>query len=53
MAETLVDDAWLSASLLRRLSGDADPLAAMRGIMLGALVSILAFWMPLAISLTR
>lgn len=53
MAETLVDDAWLSASLLGRLSGDADPLAAMRGIMLGALVSILAFWMPLAISLTR
>jgi len=53
MAITLVDDAWPSASVLRRLSGDADPLAALRGIMLGALLSILAFWMPLAISLTR
>ena len=53
MAVTLVDDAWPSALLLRRLSGDADPLAALRGIMLGALLSILAFWMPLAISLMR
>ena len=53
MTITLVDDAWPSASVLRRLSGDADPLAALRGIMLGALLSILAFWMPLAISLTR
>lgn len=53
MAVTLVDDVWPSASLLCRFSGDADPLAALRGIMLGALLSILAFWMPLAISLTR
>ena len=52
MAVTVVDDAWLSASLLR-LSDDADSLAALRGIMLGALLSILAFWMPLAITLTR
>ena len=53
MAVTVVDDAWLTASLLRRFSGDADSLSALRGIMLGALLSILAFWMPLAISLTR
>jgi len=53
MAVTLVDDAWPSALLLRRLSGDADSLAALRGITLGALLSILAFWMPLAISLIR
>ena len=53
MAVTVVDDAWPSALLLHRLSGDADSLAALRGIMLGALLSILAFWMPLAISLIR
>ena len=53
MAVTLVDDAWPSALLLHRLSGDADSLAALRGITLGALLSILVFWMPLAISLIR
>jgi hypothetical protein len=51
MPARLADEAW--PSLLRRLSGDADPLAALRGIMLAALLSILAFWIPLAISLIR
>lgn len=53
MAVTLVDEAWPAALLLQRLSGDADPLAALRGITLGALLSILVFWIPLAISLIR
>ena len=53
MAQTLIDDAWRSACLLRSLSGDDDPLDALRGIMMGALLSMLAFWMPLAIALTR
>jgi hypothetical protein len=53
MAYTLIDDAWPSAAMLRSLCDDDDQLAALRGIMLGALLSILAFWMPLAIALTR
>lgn len=53
MIYTLIDDAWPSASLLRSLAGDDDPLDALRGIMMGALLSMLTFWMPLAIVLTR
>ena len=53
VAHTLTDEAWLSACLQRRLAGDDDPLDALRGITLGALLSTLMFWMPLAIALTR
>jgi len=53
VAHTLTNEAWLSACLERRLAGDDDPLDALRGITLGALLSTLMFWMPLAIALTR
>jgi len=53
VAHTLTNEAWLSACLQRRLAGDDDPLDALRGITLGALLSTLMFWMPLAIALTR
>ena len=53
MAHTLTNAAGLSAGLERRLAGDDDPLDALRGITLGALLSTLMFWMPLAIALTR
>ena len=53
MAHTLTNEAWLSTCLERRLAGDDDPLDALRGITLGALLSTLMFWMPLAIALTR
>mgnify|MGYP001028687225 FL=1 len=53
MAYTLTNQAWLSACLQHRLAGDDDPLDALRGITLGALLSTLMFWMPLAIALTR
>ena len=43
---------WPAAGVLRRRHSDDDPLAAMRGIILGTLLSILAFWMPLAVALT-
>jgi hypothetical protein len=44
---------WPIAGVARRRRHDDDPLAAMRGIIFGSLVSLLAFWMPLAIALTR
>lgn len=54
MASTLyVDDRWPPDALLRYLSGDDHPLAALHGIMLGTLLSLLGFWMPLAIALIR
>ena len=53
MPYTLTNDAWVSAGFLRRLRSDGDPLDAIRGIFVGTVLSILAFWMPLAITLTR
>jgi hypothetical protein len=44
---------WPVAGSVRRRRHDDDPLAAMRGIIFGTLVSIIAFWMPLTIALTR
>jgi len=52
MPYTLAPDVF-SATRYARRQGDEDPLDAIRGIMMGTLLSILAFWMPLAISLTR
>lgn len=53
MAYILTNDLWLTAGSLRRPFADDDPLAAMRGIMMGTLLSLLVFWMPLAIALTH
>ena len=53
MAYMLTHDFWPAAGSLRRPYSDDDPLAAMRGIIMGSLLSILGFWLPLAIALTR
>ncbi len=53
VAHILGNDVWSAAGTLRRPYRDDDPLAAMRGIMLSTLLSLMAFWMPLAIALTR
>ena len=53
MTYMLTQDFWPAAGSWRRRYPDDDPLAAMRGIIMGSLLSILAFWMPLAIALTR
>ncbi len=53
MAYILTNDFWSAAGALRRPYADDDPLAAMRGIMMGTLLSLLVFWMPLAIALTQ
>jgi hypothetical protein len=50
---TATNGLWPLAGVVRRRRHDDDPLAAMRGIIFGTLMSILAFWMPLAIALTR
>jgi len=50
---TATNGLWPLAAVVRRPRHDDDPLAAMRGIIFGTLMSILAFWMPLAIALTR
>ena len=52
MPYTLAPDVFSATGYARR-QGDEDPLDAIRGIMMGTLLSILAFWMPLAITLTR
>ena len=49
---TVPNGVWPLAGIVRRHHDD-DPLAAMRGIIFGTLVSVIAFWMPLAIALTR
>jgi hypothetical protein len=53
VAYILTNDFWSAAGALRRPYADDDPLAAMRGIMMGTLLSLLVFWMPLAIALTQ
>ena len=53
MMNTATNGVWPIAGIVRRRRQDDDPLAAMRGIIFGTLVSIIAFWMPLAIALTR
>jgi hypothetical protein len=52
MPYTLASELWPGSGIARR-DRDGDPLDAMRGIMMGTLLSMLAFWMPLAIALTR
>ena len=53
MMDTATKGLWPLAGVVRRRWNDDDPLAAMRGIIFGTLVSILAFWMPLTLALTR
>ena len=53
VAHILTNDFWSAAGILRRPYVDEDPLAAVRGIMMGTLLSLLVFWMPLAIALTQ
>jgi hypothetical protein len=52
-AHLLTNDIWATAGVLRRPQRDDDPLDAMRGIMMATLLSLITFWMPLAIALTR
>ena len=53
MISTATNGLWPVAEIVRRRRQDDDPLAAMRGIIFGTLVSIIAFWMPLTIALSR
>ena len=53
MPYMLTNDVWPTAKFLRRPYVDDDPLDAIRGIIMGTLVSMLMFWMPLAIALTH
>ena len=53
MAYTLTNELWPHAGFMRRPYPDDDPLAVIRGIIMGSLVSVLGFWLPLAILLTR
>lgn len=52
-AYTLTKEIWPAAGPWRRSLVDDDPLDAIRGIIMGTLLSILVFWMPLAIALTH
>jgi hypothetical protein len=49
----LSNDPWSTAGTLRRPRRDDDPLDAIRGIIMGTLLSLATFWMPLAIALTH
>ena len=53
VAHVLTNDIWSTAGALRRPHRDDDPLDAMRGIIMATLLSLITFWMPLAIALTR
>lgn len=53
MAYILTHQFWPATGSLRRPYSDDDPLAAMRGILMGSLISLVAFWLPLAFALMR
>lgn len=59
MAHTLTHDAGPAARDSRRyarvnhFTRANDPLGAARGIIFGVLISVLGFWLPLAIALIR
>jgi hypothetical protein len=53
MASTLINDGWPVAGFGRRGRGDGDALDAIRGIIIGSVLSMLTFWMPLGVMLTR
>ncbi|HXU67313.1 MAG TPA: hypothetical protein VN707_08130 [Casimicrobiaceae bacterium] len=53
MAHTLTHDVRPITTISRRNAPADDPLAAAHGIIFGILVSVLGFWLPLAIALIR
>jgi hypothetical protein len=53
MAHTLTHDVRPTTTLSRPNTPADDPLATARGIMFGILISVLGFWLPLAIALIR
>ncbi|MEO8537350.1 MAG: hypothetical protein ABI533_07470 [Betaproteobacteria bacterium] len=53
MAYLMTNEAWLAAGFLPRRFIEEDPLDALRGVATGAVLSVLLFWMPLAIALAR
>jgi hypothetical protein len=52
-ANALTTDVCLAVGVWRRPPGDDGALDAIRGIIVGTLVSVLGFWLPLAIALVR
>jgi hypothetical protein len=52
-AVALTANLWFAAASSGAPYRDDDALAAMRGVVAGALFSTLAFWLPLAIALAR
>lgn len=54
IAVSLTNDVWSIVEPPRRPKGDSDDaLDAIRGIIIGTLLSMLGFWLPLAIALAR
>lgn len=54
IAVSLTNDVWSIVEPPRRSKGDSDDaLDAIRGIIIGTLLSMLGFWLPLAIALAR
>lgn len=53
MAHTLAHDMRTTASRVRRPLPREDVLDPVRGILIGALLSIAGFWIPLAYLLTH
>jgi hypothetical protein len=53
MGHTLVHPVLMSRLEWRRTTSADDALDAMRGIVCATLVSVLGFWIPLAVALTR
>jgi hypothetical protein len=53
MAHTLVHRARTAAACVRRPSPREDALDPIRGIVIGALLSIVGFWLPLAFVVTH
>jgi hypothetical protein len=54
MGHTLVHPVRISQCAWRRTKTRAsDPLDAMRGVVCATLISVLAFWIPLAVALAQ
>lgn len=53
MAHTLMHPALMSNAYWRRVGPRADSQDAVRGILLGVLLSMAGFWLPLALLLIR
>jgi hypothetical protein len=53
MAYTLTQSIGASHFSWRRSDAADDPLAPMRGILVGTVLSVLGFWLPLALMLAQ